>query len=122
VHASILFISHDLGVVAEMADDLGVMYAGALVEIGPIAEVFKSPQHPYTKALLRAIPAQYKSDGPLQSIAGSVPNLSRLPAGCSFHPRCPLARPVCRVDPPPVLPNTPHASACHFADEVASLP
>jgi len=122
VHASILFISHDLGVVAEMADDLGVMYAGALVEIGPIAEVFKSPRHPYTKALLRAIPSQYKTDGPLASIPGNVPNLSRLPSGCSFHPRCPLAQAICRADPPPALPDTPHAAACHFSDQVASLP
>jgi oligopeptide/dipeptide ABC transporter ATP-binding protein len=121
VHASILFISHDLGVVAEMADDLGVMYAGALVEIGPIAEVFKSPRHPYTKALLRAIPNQYKTDGPLPSIPGNVPNLSRLPSGCAFHPRCPIARPVCRVETPQ-LPEISHAAACHFADEVANLP
>jgi len=122
VHASILFISHDLGVIAEMADDLGIMYAGALVEIGPIAEVFKAPRHPYTKALLRAIPAQYKTDGALPSIPGNVPNLSQLPSGCSFHPRCPLARPICRMNPPPKLPDLPHAAACHFSDEVANLP
>jgi peptide/nickel transport system ATP-binding protein len=126
VRASILFISHDLGVVAETADDLGVMYAGRLVEFGPVEEIFTSPQHPYTKALLRAAPTRYKSDGPLLTIAGGVPNLSRPPPGCRFHPRCPIARPVCRADPaPPLLPvgsDGNHRSACHFAAEVAGLP
>ena len=129
VNTSILFISHDLGVIAEAADDLGVMYAGRIVEFGPVAEVFETPRHPYTKALLRAAPNRYKSDGPLSSIAGSVPNLSRPPPGCRFHPRCPLARPVCRADPsPPLAPvagasaDRPHRSACHFAEEVAGLP
>ncbi len=126
VHTSILFISHDLGVIAETADVLGVMYAGRLVEFGPVAEVFGTPRHPYTKALLKAAPTRYKADGPLDSIAGAVPNLSRPPPGCRFHPRCPLVQPVCRVDPPPPLaagtaaPG--HRSACHFADRVGELP
>jgi peptide/nickel transport system ATP-binding protein len=129
VRASILFISHDLGVVAETADDLGVMYAGRLVEFGPIAEIFRAPRHPYTKALLRSIPSRYKSDGLLPSIPGSVPNLSHPPPGCRFHPRCPIARPVCTVDPAPPLravggdgDGSPHRSACHFAEEVERLP
>ncbi len=129
VKTSILFISHDLGVVAEMADDVGVMYAGHLVEMGPVQEIFESPRHPYTKALLRSIPNQYKSDGALPSLPGSVPNLSRLPSGCTFHTRCPLARDVCRKEPGPRLlavgglqsPAT-HRSACYFPEEVASLP
>ncbi|HYK93468.1 MAG TPA: ABC transporter ATP-binding protein, partial [Thermoplasmata archaeon] len=127
VKTSILFISHDLGVVAEMADDLGVMYAGELIEFGPIAEVLESPRHPYTKALLRSFPNQYKDDGPLPSLAGSVPNLSHLPPGCSFASRCPMSRPVCPVDPPPEfrvprgLPvGSHHRSACHFAEEVSA--
>jgi peptide/nickel transport system ATP-binding protein len=124
VRASILFISHDLGVIAETADDLGVMYAGRLVEFGPVEEIFRSPQHPYTKALLRAAPTRYKSDGPLLTIAGAVPNLSRPPPGCRFHPRCPIAKPVCRVEPAPRLdPVGPdHRSACHFPGEVAGIP
>ncbi len=127
VHTSILFISHDLGVIAETADELGVMYAGKLVEFGPVGEIFASPRHPYTKALLRAAPTRYKSEGPLDSIAGSVPNLSHPPSGCRFHPRCPLARPVCKVDPAPALVTregmpAEHRSACHFAAEVPNLP
>lgn len=129
VKTSILFISHDLGVVAEMVDDLGVMYAGELVEFGPIEEVFAAPRHPYTHALLRSFPNQYKGDGPLPALPGAVPNLSRLPAGCSFHPRCPLAQPVCAVDPSPPLrrpsdvnADSRHRAACHFAEEVSRLP
>ncbi len=129
VRTAILFISHDLGVIAETADELGVMYAGRIVEYGPVAEVFDSPRHPYTKALLRAAPNRYKSEGPLDSIPGSVPNLSRPPPGCRFHPRCVLAKEVCAADPAPrLLPvagttdPVPHRSACHFAEEVAALP
>jgi peptide/nickel transport system ATP-binding protein len=127
VHASILFISHDFGVIAEIADDLGVMYAGRLVEFGPVGEVFRSPRHPYTKSLLRAIPDRYKSDGPLAAIPGAVPSPARLPPGCRFHPRCPIAREVCRLDPAPeLLPaaaaGAVHASACHFAEEVGVMP
>jgi peptide/nickel transport system ATP-binding protein len=129
VRTSILFISHDLGVIAEMADDVGVMYAGHMVEFGPVAEIFESPRHPYTKALLRSIPNKYKDEGVLPSLSGSVPNLSKLPAGCAFHPRCPLARDVCRKNPGPplaALPQGPlglvHRSACYFPDEVPSMP
>jgi peptide/nickel transport system ATP-binding protein len=127
VNTSILFISHDLGVIAETADELGVMYAGKLVEFGPVGEIFESPRHPYTKALLRAAPTRYKGDGPLLSIAGNVPNLSRPPPGCRFHPRCPIARPVCRGEPPPPLEavagaGPTHRSACHFATEVPQIP
>ncbi|HXW67721.1 MAG TPA: ABC transporter ATP-binding protein [Thermoplasmata archaeon] len=131
VDAAILFISHDLGVIAETADEVGVMYAGRMVEYGPVAEVFRSPRHPYTKALLRAAPAHYKADGPLSTIAGSVPNLSRPPPGCRFHPRCVLAQDVCRGDPPPLAPvdgasaedgRGVHRSACYFSDKVPGLP
>jgi len=130
VSASILYISHDLGVVAETADDLGVMYAGRLVEFGPVAEIFGSPRHPYTKSLLRSIPTRYKTDWPMPTIPGSVPNLSQLPRGCRFHPRCSLAKPVCMREPPPAFRvigtpsgnETPHRSACYFAEEVANLP
>jgi len=127
IRTSILFISHDLGVIAEMADDVGVMYAGHLVEYGPVNDVYEHPRHPYTKALLRSAPNQYKADGPLPSLSGSVPNLSRLPSGCPFHPRCHLAKPVCSDDPGPVLEvqkgtAVGHVAACYFSEEVAGLP
>lgn len=128
VRTSILFISHDLGVIAEMADDIGVMYAGHLVEFGPVREVFEDPRHPYTKALLRSIPRQYKDDGPLPSLPGSVPNVVQLPSGCTFHPRCVLARDLCSEDPgPPFEPargarSPGHLTACFFSEEVPSLP
>jgi len=129
VRTSILFISHDLGVIAEVADDVGVMYAGYLVELGPVADVFQRPRHPYTKALLRSIPNRYQDDGPLPMLPGSVPNLSRLPPGCSFAPRCPLSRDVCEVDPGPAL-ATPlefprgrtNAASCYFVREAEALP
>jgi oligopeptide/dipeptide ABC transporter ATP-binding protein len=129
VHTAVLFISHDLGVIAETVDELGVMYAGRLIELGPVAEVIGAPRHPYTKALLRATPNRSKAEGRLDTIPGSVPNLSRLPSGCRFHTRCPIARPICAVDPsPPFVEVTgpadelPHRSACHFWTEVAQLP
>jgi len=124
VQTSILFISHDLGVIAEMADEVGVMYAGHLVEVGPVAEIFESPGHPYTKSLLRAIPNRYKSDGLLPALPGSVPNLSQMPPGCPFHPRCPLAQPVCAADPGPPLEahnGGPHRAACYFSDRVEGM-
>lgn len=128
IRTSILFISHDLGVIAEMADDIGVMYAGSLVEFGPVQEVFDRPGHPYTKALLASVPSRYKNGGPLPSLPGSVPSLARLPSGCPFHPRCVLARDRCRIEPGPPLdpvawspPGIPHRSACYFSDEVAQI-
>ncbi len=128
IRTSILFISHDLGVIAEIADVVGVMYAGRLVEFGPVADVFERPRHPYTRALLTAAPDHAKTDGPLTAIPGAVPSLARLPSGCAFHPRCALARERCAVGAaPPLQPAgaTPspeavaHASACWYADEVS---
>ncbi len=128
VRTSILFISHDLGVIAEMADDVGVLYAGHLVELGPVDEVYTNPRHPYTKLLMRAIPNRYKRAGPLPALTGSVPSLANVPPGCPFHPRCPLAQKICGSDPGPVLEAATgasvrtHLAACYFSDEVASLP
>ena len=128
VQTSILFISHDLGVIAEMADDIGVMYAGSLVELGPATEIFERPRHPYTKLLLRSVPTRHKEEGLLTTMTGSVPNLSRLPSGCAFHPRCPLARPSCAEDPgPPLVPlreavTGERGSACYFSNEVEAMP
>jgi oligopeptide/dipeptide ABC transporter ATP-binding protein len=127
IQTSILFISHDLGVIAEMADRVGVLYGGHLVEIGPVDEVYQNPRHPYTKMLLRSVPTRYKTDGPLPSLPGSVPNLAELPSGCTFHPRCPIARDLCAKDPGPRLEamkgatRTDHLAACYFSEEVAAL-
>jgi len=129
VQTSILFISHDLGVIAEIADHVGVMYAGHLVEFGPVGDVFERPRHPYTKALLRSIPSRYQDDGPLPTLAGSVPNLSHLPDGCAFAPRCPIAKELCLVEPGPALatpyanpPQRVNSSACYFPLEAEGLP
>src|SRR5438132_4676918 len=128
VQTSILFISHDLGIIAEMADEVGVLYAGHLVEFGPVAEVFERPAHPYTKGLLESVPNRYKADGPLPSLPGSVPNLARLPRGCPFHPRCVFARPPCEPDPGPALEPVKGApagsnrrAACYYSEEVVRL-
>ena len=122
LHTAILFISHDLGVIAEIADRVGVMYAGALVEIGPVDEIFAASRHPYTRSLLRSAPAQYKTEGPLPALGGSVPNLSRLPSGCAFRPRCPIGRAECEVAGPPLAAvggRPDHRSACFFPEEAS---
>ena len=89
----IIFITHDLGVVAEIADQVAVMYSGRIVEQGPVEAILKAPRHPYTRALMDSVP-HVGADGervPLTSISGSIPNLAKPPAGCRFHPRCPYA-------------------------------
>jgi oligopeptide/dipeptide ABC transporter ATP-binding protein len=97
----ILFISHDLNVVAEIADRVSVIYAGKIVETAPRAELFANPLHPYTQLLLASIPDAARRGKRLNAIPGTVPDAERIPAGCSFHPRCPLAEDVCRLEIPP---------------------
>jgi peptide/nickel transport system ATP-binding protein len=101
-----LFITHDLGVVAEIADRVAVMYAGRIVEQGGVAELFARPRHPYTRALLRSLPQIERSPRarwePLEAIAGQVPSPLALPSGCAFAPRCALASHVCETAPPPL--------------------
>ena len=98
---SMLLISHDLGIIAGSADRIAVMYAGRLVEQGPVRDVFRSPAHPYTKALLASIPSG-ATGRRLKAIDGSVPPLTELPRGCAFAPRCPDALPQCQLEPPPI--------------------
>ena len=93
--ASILLITHDLGVVAETCDRVGVMYAGNLCEVADVQDLFQTPRHPYSRALLDAVPRLHQ-EGPLRSIEGAVPNLVNPPPGCRFHPRCPDAKAICR--------------------------
>jgi oligopeptide/dipeptide ABC transporter ATP-binding protein len=97
---AILLITHDLGVVAETADEVAVMYAGRIVERAPVAELFANPQHPYTIGLLGAVPRLSGGRARLATIAGNVPDPLHLPAGCRFEPRCPFAEPACRATDP----------------------
>jgi peptide/nickel transport system ATP-binding protein len=95
MNVSVWIITHDLGVIAETCDRLCVMYAGAIVECGDVAEVFGNPLHPYTKGLLKAIPKAHQKTDRLETIPGSVPNLISPPSGCRFHPRCTCAARKC---------------------------
>jgi len=105
---AMLFVTHNLGVVAEIADRVSVLYAGRVVESGPVADVFHAPRHPYTAGLLAAMPrlgaasALRRANQPLPTIAGSVPSIADRPAGCGFAPRCAWAMPACRAAPPPM--------------------
>lgn len=98
---SIMLITHDLGVVSEMADNVVVMYAGKVAEIGSVVDIFKRPLHPYTVGLLRSIPRLDDDSGRLQVIQGTVPNPGEMPKGCRFHPRCLHAEDICRTKEPP---------------------
>jgi len=100
---SILLITHNLGIVGDIADTVAVMYAGRIVEYAPAAELLQAPRHPYTVALMNSIPKLGARADRLQSIRGNVPNAARLPAGCKFHPRCQRAQPDCARDPEPAL-------------------
>jgi peptide/nickel transport system ATP-binding protein len=101
--AAIVLITHDLGVVAEICDDVAVMYAGEVVEQAPVDALFDLPQHPYTVGLLGAIPRLDRSADRLATIDGMVPNMATLPAGCRFAPRCPFADDRCRRERPPIV-------------------
>ena len=114
---AILLITHDLGVVAEMVDEVVVMYGGRVVERGPVADVFASPQHPYTEALLHSIPLLgMRYSTPLQAIRGVVPSPLEWPAGCRFAPRCDYAFDRCIGQDPPLLPVPPQESACWLCE------
>ncbi len=102
VISSILLITHDLGVVAETCDRVGVMYAGNLVEVADVKDLYSKPLHPYTKALLDAVP-KFSMEGTLRSIEGNVPNLVTPPSGCRFHPRCPQAKEICKREGPDLI-------------------
>src|SRR5207245_7302578 len=97
-----VYVSHGLGVVGQIADHVAVMYAGRLVELGPTQRIFGAPAHPYTRALLRCVPSQDRSEV-LEGIEGQAPRPGRRPRGCFFAPRCPDVLPVCREAPPPVI-------------------
>jgi peptide/nickel transport system ATP-binding protein len=111
--AAIILITHDLGVVAEVCDEVAVMYAGEIVERAPVDELFASPQHPYTVGLLGSIPRLDRRTSHLATIEGMVPNMAAPPAGCRFAARCPFVGDVCISAPPPFAALSPsHWSRC----------
>jgi oligopeptide transport system ATP-binding protein len=117
---SILLITHDLGVVVSYAHRVCVMYAGRVVESGPVADVLGRPAHPYTLALLQSAPQARARGERLNPIKGSPPDLARLPEGCPFHPRCRFATDICRdVRPPTTHRPDGRSVECHHAEEVA---
>ncbi|MER6425804.1 ABC transporter ATP-binding protein [Streptomyces sp. NPDC001137] len=117
-HMGLILITHDLGVVADVADRIAVMYAGRIVETAPVHDIYKVPAHPYTKGLLESIPRLDQKGRELYAIKGLPPNLMHIPPGCAFHPRCPMAQDVCRTDEPPLYEvngeEPARRSACHF--------
>src|SRR5690348_6534682 len=121
----LILITHDLGVVADVADRIAVMYAGRIVEQAPVHDIYKAPAHPYTRGLLDSIPRLDQKGQELYAIKGLPPNLLRIPTGCAFNPRCPKAQDICRTDVPALLPVSEQdgtelvgrGSACHFWKE-----
>ena len=119
--AATILITHDLGIVAEMCDRVLVMYAGHIVESGSVETIFRAPRHPYTIGLMNSLPKLSGDEEWLEPITGAPPSLIDLPPGCPFHPRCFLARELCRQQNPPLAPvdgGAGHASACHFSEEL----
>ena len=98
-HMAMLFVTHDFGVVARICDRVAVMYAGRIVETGPVREIFRNPRHPYTRALLAAVPSTASAPDRLPMSEGAPPSVGARPPGCAFHPRCPLASPACQSIP-----------------------
>jgi oligopeptide/dipeptide ABC transporter ATP-binding protein len=113
---ALIFITHNLGIVAKMCDRLAVMYAGRVVESGPVKQIFKTPMHPYTQALLSSIPRMSDSRQRLTAIEGQPPDLAGLPPGCAFAPRCPRVHDRCReASPPEVHPEAGRGVRCWLA-------
>lgn len=111
---SVILVTHDMGVIAEAADRVAVMYAGRLAELGPVREVLTAPRHPYTDGLVGSMPMASAGNARLRQIPGAMPRLGSLPDGCAFHPRCPKAADRCRQNPGPVLADAEGRAACWF--------
>jgi peptide/nickel transport system ATP-binding protein len=115
-----LFITHDLATAKYVCDRIAIMYLGKMCEVGPLADVYENSGHPYTRALLEAVPVpdpKHRRTEPMP--AGEIPSAINPPSGCRFHPRCPIARPNCAVDEPPLRELRPgHFMACHYAEEL----
>ena len=120
---SVILVTHDLGIVAQTCQRVAVLYAGRIVESGPVDRIFASPTHPYTAGLLQSIPRGPSSEGRLRGISGTPPSLDSIPAGCPFHPRCPMAIEACHAAEPPLVPHEPgHLTACIRHAELAGGP
>jgi peptide/nickel transport system ATP-binding protein len=118
--SAVIMITHDLGVVAEIADDVVVMYAAEVAEKGGVEQIFKKPHHPYTWGLMGSLPRLDADVERLVQIQGQPPSMLRPPTGCRFHPRCPYVMPICKeVDPrlAPVSDDPGHLQACHLDEE-----
>jgi peptide/nickel transport system ATP-binding protein len=109
---AVMLITHDMGVIAETADRVAVMYAGRIVEVGPVADVIHRAQHPYTRGLMGSIPSIVAEREKLEQIDGAMPRLTAIPSGCAFHPRCPYAFDRCRRERPELMPAGATRSAC----------
>ena len=115
---AVMLITHNFGLVAEVADRVAIMYAGELVEQGDVFEIFREPKHPYTRLLMKALPRGTKQEGRLQTIDGTVPRLMKVQPGCRFANRCPLAKEICHNQDPAVRAlSATHTYRCHFAEE-----
>ena len=115
---AVMLITHDMGVIAETADRVAVMYAGRVAEIGPVREVVRHPAHPYTSGLMGSIPSLVQRVDRLMQIDGAMPRLNAIPQGCAFNPRCPKVFARCRVERPDLLPAGPTRAACWLHDHV----
>ncbi|MGK9271653.1 ABC transporter ATP-binding protein [Williamsia muralis] len=119
---AVILITHDLALVAEQADRVAIMYAGNVVETGPVAEVFSRPRHPYTKGLLDSVPVNAKRGEDLKSIGGTPPDLHSIPTWCVYQARCPLAQDICATSRPALKSiATGRSAACHFTEEVGNV-
>jgi oligopeptide/dipeptide ABC transporter ATP-binding protein len=117
LNASVILVGHDMGLMAQFVDRLGVMYAGRLVETSPVQDIFDDPLHPYTRLLIGSLPS-LQQRGQFHGIPGLPPSLLDRPAGCSFHPRCPYAMPRCSIEDPRLLEVRPNRwVACHLHDQ-----
>ena len=120
---AILLITHNLGIVGDIADEVAVMYAGQIVETAPALALLRRPLHPYTRALINSVPRLDSTAGRLATIAGAVPRLGAFPSGCRFHPRCPIARPECSQSPPALVEVEPGRRVrCPFWNQPAANP
>ncbi len=115
---AVMLITHNFGLVAEVADRVAIMYAGELVEQGDVFEIFRAPKHPYTRLLMKALPRGTKQEGRLQTIDGTVPRLMEVQPGCRFANRCPMAKKICYEQDPAIRAlSATHTYRCHFAEE-----